>query len=342
MKRIALFLIGLLVLGVSFRPEKIRFEIPDGWPRPTYDFSKNPLTEEKAALGRMLFYDPLLSRNNTISCASCHSPFNAFAHSDHALSHGINDSIGSRNAPGLFNLAWQRSFMWDGAINHLDVQALAPINHPREMGEDFKNVIEKLNGQPSYRGMFYRAFHDSVATGERTLKSISQFMITLVSNQSRYDSAQRGQTTFTTQESNGYSLFKANCANCHQEPLFTNRSFERNGLSVDPQLNDQGRAKVSGDTSDSLRFKVPSLRNVEYTAPYMHDGRFKKLRDVIQYYGSADPASFSIQPTHAIVLTPNQKTDLLAFLLTLSDKKFLMDPSHWDPAMVASRGGNRR
>jgi cytochrome c peroxidase len=153
------------------------FSVPTNWPKPVYDFSKNPLTSQKVELGRALFYDPLLSINNQISCASCHSPFTAFTHVDHDLSHGIDDRIGTRNSPALMNLAWHKSFMWDGAINHLDMQALAPISHPDEMGEKIESVVKKLQQSKNYPTLFLKAFGDTIITGEHTLKAISQFML---------------------------------------------------------------------------------------------------------------------------------------------------------------------
>ena len=156
------------------------FTPPDYFPKPVYDFQQNPLDSSKILLGRSLFYDPILSANNTISCASCHSPFNAFAHTDHDLSHGIFDSIGNRNAPALFNLAWQKMFMWDGAINHLDMQALAPISHKSEMGSNINEVIKKLDKSLAYKDLFLYAFQDSTISTAKILKALSQFQLTLV------------------------------------------------------------------------------------------------------------------------------------------------------------------
>ena len=186
------------------------FIIPKNWPIPKYDFSKNSLTIEKVELGRALFYDPILSGNNTISCASCHSPFTAFAHVDHALSHGIDNRIGNRNAPALMNLAWHNSFMWDGAINHLDVQPLAPISNRDEMDDDIRNVVSKLQTSKIYPALFYKAFGDSIISSEHQLKAISQFLLTVVSANSKYDSVMRNESTFSIQEKNGYKLFQEN------------------------------------------------------------------------------------------------------------------------------------
>ncbi|MBL0341108.1 MAG: c-type cytochrome [Bacteroidetes bacterium] len=304
------------------------FQIPLHWPATEYNFTKNPLDADKVELGRALFYDPILSRNTTISCASCHSQFTAFAHVDHALSHGINDQTGTRNAPALMNLAWQKSFMWDGAINHLDMQALAPISHPLEMDEKLENVVLKLQQSAIYPKLFYKAFGDSLITGEHTLKSISQFLLILVSSNSEYDKVMNGKEVFTEQESIGYKLFQKNCASCHQEPLFTTSEYENNGLPIDAELKDYGRMKISLNPGDSLKFKVPTLRNIEFSFPYMHDGRFKKLSEVLDHYtsGIQNSNTLSEQLQKPIALTSNEKVDLISFLLTLTDKEFLFNP----------------
>lgn len=306
------------------------FEYPSYFPAPVYDFNKNALSEAKIALGRALFYDPILSKDLTISCASCHSPFNAFAHTDHDLSHGIHDQIGTRNAPALFNLAWHTTFMWDGAINHLDMQALAPISHELEMGESIENVVDKLQNSQKYRTLFYHAFKDSIVTGEHVLKAISQFQLTLVSTNSKYDRVQKGAENFTEQEQNGYLLFQKNCNSCHAEPLFSTYKFANNGLPVDTTLNDFGKWKISQQSQDSFLFKIPSLRNLSYTFPYMHDGRFKKLSQVLNHYtnGIQHYTNLSKELKTPIILSSNEKVDLIAFLLTLDDKEFVFNKEH--------------
>ena len=329
--------IGILILiwmSFSFlKKESEKLIYPKDWPKPVYDFKKNPLSKEKILLGRNLFYDPILSRDNSISCASCHSPYNAFTHVDHNVSHGIEDRLGTRNSPTLMNLAWHSSFMWDGAINHLDMQALAPISHPDEMDEKIENVVYKLNQSPKYKLLFLKAFGDSTATGEKTLKAISQFMLTLISANSKYDLVKQKKAAFTTQEKNGYELFKKHCSSCHQEPLFTNLQFENNGLKIDPKLNDFGRMKVTQNPKDSLKFKVPTLRNIEFSYPYMHDGRFKKLNQVLNHYANEVQSSptLSNQLKKPIQLNSNEKVDIIAFLLTLTDKEFLFNPAHGFP-----------
>ncbi|MEZ4886020.1 MAG: cytochrome-c peroxidase [Chitinophagales bacterium] len=308
--------IFIAVLCISF--STLHFEelqYPSHFPKPQYDFTKNLLTPAKIELGRILFYDPILSKDSTISCASCHSPYNAFAHTDHDLSHGINGEIGTRNAPALFNLAWQKTFMWDGAINHLDMQALAPISHEKEMGESIEAVVGKLQNKPLYPPLFFKAFKDSTLTGEHLLKALSQFQLTLVSSNSKYDQVKNGTTEFTEQEQNGYQLFQIHCNSCHTEPLFSSYDFANNGLEVDTTLNDFGRWEISQQSADSLQFKIPSLRNLSFTHPYMHDGRFRKLHQVLNHYTKELQHSPTIAEVlkKPIALTSNEKTDLLAF-----------------------------
>ena len=336
-----LLLLSLLCFAiVAFRSaQDSLFVVPSNFPKPVYDFSKNSLSSNKIQLGRALFYDPILSRDNLISCASCHSQFSAFTHIDHALSHGIDDKIGFRNSPALMNLAWQTSFMRDGAINHLDMLALAPISNPDEMDENITHVVLKLQANKLYPKLFLEAFGDSIITGEHTLKAISQFMLTLVSSNSKYDSVMRKQSVFTTQEKNGYVLFKKNCASCHTEPLFTNENFRDNGLPLDTTLNDFGRYRVTKNPSDSLKFKVPTLRNIEFSHPYMHDGRFQKLSQVLNHYttGIKNNKTLARELQQPIVLTSNEKVDIIAFLLTLSDKSFLFNPTYFYPKDIFSK-----
>ena len=323
-------LIGLAIyLSLSFvkkLTEPLYFEVPKGWPKPHYNFKDNPLTEEGFQLGRNLFYDPILSKDNTISCASCHLQATGFTHVDHALSHGSEGRIGTRNSMALVNLAWSKSFMWDGGVNHLDVQPIAPITSSVEMDETMENVVAKLQKSAKYRNLFEKAFGTSKITGQRVLKALSQFELQLVSANSKYDKVMRKEATFTLQEQKGYELFKTNCASCHNEPLFTSEKFENNGLTVDNTLNDIGRMKISNKQEDYLRFKVPTLRNSQFTFPYMHDGRFKTLTEVVKHYNSlGNNKNLPKQLSKPINLSDNERVDLVAFLKTLTDTEFLFD-----------------
>ncbi len=333
-KLLVVLIAAAAVLACAFNiPGDESFAIPKGWPAPLYDFKANPLTPSKIELGRRLFHDPMLSRDNTISCSSCHLPQTAFTHVDHDLSHGIEGRIGRRNAPALMNLAWGKSFMWDGAVNHLDVQALAPMESHEEMDEGIGNVVTKLQRASSYRLLFKDAYGDTSVTGERTLKALSAFMLTFISADSKYDKVQRGEATFNEWEVSGYTLFKANCASCHKEPLFTNGGFENNGLAPDTTLNDFGRMTVTHNAVDSLKFKVPTLRNVEVSYPYMHDGRFKSLQMVLFHYSSDIHQSPTIAKRlkGGIALSEDDKRCLIAFLKTLTDENFLRRASFGPP-----------
>lgn len=340
-KGFILIIIILFTTAFILKPEEEAiFYIPKGWTKPVYDFTQNPVSPAKVKLGRALFYDPILSRNNTISCASCHSQYTAFAHIDHKLSHGIDDKIGNRNAPSLVNLAWSDQFMWDGSIHHLDAQAIAPISNPLEMDEKMDHVVSKLQASKLYRGLFKEAYGDSLVTGEHTLKAVSQFMTTLISSQSKYDKIQQKVPgySFTESEKKGYRLFQHNCAVCHREPLFTTNQYENNGLQPDSILKDVGRMKITLNPKDSLLFKVPSLRNVEVTAPYMHDGRYANLSMVLFHYTNNiyHTKSLAKPLKKRIVLSEKDKGDLIAFLKTLTDEAFLRNPKYSYPRALFS------
>lgn len=326
---ILLIIVSVLVFSLAFtllRPTPLYLQIPKGWPKTNYDFSKNPLTEEGFQLGRQLFYDPILSKDSTISCASCHLQATGFTHVDHSLSHGIDGKIGDRNSMTMMNLAWSKTFMWDGGVNHLDVQALNPITSPVEMNETLTNVVQKLQKSEKYKSLFVAAFGDEKITGQRVLKALSQFELLLVTANSKYDKVMRKEASFTDQEQNGYQLFKINCASCHTEPLFTNGTFQNNGIPLDTTLNDIGRQRITEKSEDYMKFKVPTLRNIQFTNPYMHDGRFNKLTQVIEHYNSIIVnKSLPKQLQKRMNLTDNERVDLVAFLLTLTDNEFLFN-----------------
>jgi cytochrome c peroxidase len=302
----------------------LAFAKPANFPTPTYDFTKNPLTTEGVALGKKLFYDPILSADNTISCGSCHQQQSAFAHQSHDFSHGIQDKLGTRNAPSLQNLAWQTDFSWDGGIPHLDLFAFNPIENPVEMGETVKNVLLKLENHPEYPNLFKKAFNTEGVTTERLMKALSQFQLQMVSGDSRYDQFINGnQTALNTDEKTGLELFKQHCSSCHKAPLFTDNTFRNNGLQAIG--NDFGRSAITLDTLDSRKFKVPTLRNIEKTAPYMHDGRIRKLEDVVEHYRAGIQSSKTLDNTlkTPIIMSENDKKNIVLFLKTLTDNVFL-------------------
>ncbi len=331
-KTIIIFIAVVFLLGcVAYQPQKLPY--PQHIPASAYNFKENNYKEEKINLGRFLFYDPNLSADGTISCASCHSPYNAFAHTDHNLSHGIKDQIGRRNAPALFNLAWHSSFMWDGAIQHLDMQALAPIEDEREMDSDISQVVAKLQKSPIYPELFRLAYGSNEISSERILKALAVFQLSLTSFDSKYDQVKQQKAIFTEQEEKGYQLFLTHCNTCHTEPLFTNLDFANNGLPLDTTLRDYGKGAITLQAKDSFLFKIPSLRNLSYTYPYMHDGRFSKLSQVLTHYQKGVQKTTNLHPNLAngLPLTANEKVDIIAFLLTLDDAKFVFNPKHQFP-----------
>ncbi len=316
-----------------FKPEKRDIFWPSSWPAPVYNFKKNPPTKEGFELGRALFYDPILSRDSSISCSSCHLSFTGFAHNDHALSHGIEGRIGKRNAPALMNLIWSPVFHWDGGVLHLEQQAINPISQADEMGSSLPEVLKKLNRRPEYRKMFFRAFGDSMIRTDNFLKGLAQFTASLISCRSRYDLYTAGDSNarFSEQEKNGLLLFRKNCSSCHPEPLFTNYTFQNNLIKPDSAAPDSGRFLITGRKEDIFKFKVPALRNIALTYPYMHDGRFRNLKQVLSHYeaiGQAEKGRWSENSPYG----DKEKKDILAFLLTLTDSSFLRNKTFHHPS----------
>ena len=301
--------------------------VPPGFPPMQYDFSRNRLTREGFELGRKLFYEGRLSKDGNFPCASCHQQFAAFATYDHDLSHGFNDQFTTRNAPPLFNLAWNKEMHWDGGINNLEVQPLAPLTAPNEMAEDIGTVIKKLRQDPGYRRLFKAAFGDEIINSQRMLKALAQFLVAMVSANSRYDKMKRGELAFNQFEQKGYEIFQTKCTSCHKEPLFTDLSYRNTGLSLNSTLKDVGRMRITGNPEDSLKFRVPSLRNVMLTAPYGHDGRFFSVSSVLDHYTDGVIISPTIDSLlrNRMELTPADKYYLQEFLYTLTDSTFVTD-----------------
>lgn len=307
------------------------FQKPSNFPDPAYRFTDNEVTRAGFELGRKLFYDPILSQNGTISCGSCHVSYAAFCHPGHRVSHGIHDLLGTRNAPPIMNLAWNTAFMWDGGIFDLDLQPLAPITNHVEMDDTLSNVLAKLRKTSVYPPLFEQAFGSNAITGAPFLKALSQFMTMCVSSRSRYDSVIRKEgPRFNDSEQQGYAVFQKECASCHREPLFTDQGFSNNGLPITTQ-NDLGRYSVTLRPADSFLFKVPSLRNLGYTAPYMHDGRFSTLESVLDHYANGMANTpyvdkrFVANGRVGVTLSGTDKQNLLAFLKTLDDRAFVTD-----------------
>jgi cytochrome c peroxidase len=329
---ILFFIVSLLIIGATrddgygaYAPTPINLVIPPGWPKPTSNiYANNKLTEEGFQLGKKLFNDGRLSKDGEVSCASCHQQFAAFATFDHDLSHGVHNTFSTRNAPGLFNLAWMNELHWDGGINHIEVQPLFPLTAKNEMGETLDSVILKIKKDTAYKRMFKAAFGDASINSQRMLKAIAQFTGSLISANSKYDKVKRGEAVFTPFEEKGYEVFKAKCAACHKEPLFTDNDFHNNGLALN-RFFDIGRQRITQLSSDSLKFKVPSLRNAQLTFPYMHDGRIYSIPQVIEHYRTG---IITDQPTldpllrNRISMTNLEKNELVYFIYTLTDSSF--------------------
>lgn len=311
----------------------LKQEIPDGFPSPVYSFQDHPLSKEGFELGRRLFYDTRLSADNQISCGSCHEQKAGFGTFEHDLSHGVFNSHTDRNAPVLFNLAWNTSFHWDGKFTSLKEEAKQPILGHIEMGETFENINSKIKDDVVYQKLFKKVFNSAVMHPEYIVKALSQFTGSLISANSKYDRYKKGTATFTAQEENGYQLFKAKCASCHQEPLFTDYSYRNIGLPINHHLDDMGRMRVTGKKEDSLKFKVPTLRNTYISSNYMHDGRFGTLQQCINHYRNNVQASATLDPllTNGITLTNAESDDLLLFLRALTDSAFIQDPRFKNP-----------
>ncbi len=308
--------------------------VPANFPPLVYNLANNPPTQIGFELGKKLFYEGKLSSDGIVSCGFCHIQENAFTHHGHTLSHGVNDAIGSRNTPAIQNLAFQSTFMYDGATSHLDLQPIIPFTSKTEMNGNFSNAIAMMKADPEYQKLFKKAFSNGLINPENMLKALSQFMVMITSSNSRFDKYRRQEVSgiLTKEELEGYSLFKQKCTSCHAGDLFTDNSFRNNGLTVNPILNDVGRYRVSEQAEDLYKFKVPSLRNIEKTAPYMHDGRLFTLEAVLEHYNSGVVNSATLDPilnkngNLGIPLTTFEKTKIIAFLKTLTDNEYLTNP----------------
>lgn len=310
------------------------FKRPANFPEPVYNFANNKISKAGFELGRSLFYEGRLSRDNSVSCGSCHIQSAAFTQHGHDVSHGIDDRLGTRNSPPIMNLAWNKAFMWGGGVFDLDLQPIVPITAHEEMDENLENVMAKLRLLPKYSDLFKNAFGSSEINTERMMKALSQFMLLCISSNSKYDQVMRKENNavFSSEEQEGYTLFKQKCASCHSEPLFTDGSFRNNGLAPSA-INDEGLFTATLLQSDRYKFKVPSLRNLRYTAPYMHDGRFLSLNAVLEHYSTQVQNLPNLDPlliqkgSLGISLTATDKNRILAFLQTLNDESFINNQS---------------
>ena len=322
-------------------------QMPSSTPPPAFAAilypADNASTGAGIALGKTLFFDPALSEDGRISCATCHRPELAFS-DGLPVSRGVNDLPGTRNTPGLANIGYfHQPLFWDGRADNLEAQALHPIGSAHEMGGSWPAVIAYLHTQPAYVTAFREAFAGQPIDATRVGRALAQYQRTLVSANSKYDRVQRGEATFTAQEALGNAIFfdygddittefaglpKGECAHCHTPPHFTNQRYENNGLDEVTDLTaftDPGRGAITGQVYDNGRFRNPGLRNVALTAPYMHDGRFTTLEEVVDHYNTGGKYAENRSPNvHPLGLDTAQKAALVAFLHTLTDTSFVI------------------
>jgi len=312
--------------------------------------SDNVLTKQGVQLGKMLFYEKMLSLDNSQSCASCHNQSDGFSDTLQ-FSVGVELLEGTRQAMPIFNMAWHNnSFFWDGRSLLLRDQSLKPIEDPLEMNETLENVITKLSASQMYKNQFIRAFGSEEITSEKMSLALEQFMLSIVSHNSKYDKFLAGEIQLSESEERGRILFEteynpffpelsgADCAHCHGGANFENDQYMNNGLDVDANFTDFGRETATGNLADRATFKVPTLRNIEVTQPYMHDGRFNTLEEVIEHYdahlkqsNTVDPALLQVIDNGGLQLTSQDKVDLVNFLKTLTDESFLQNIEYADP-----------
>jgi cytochrome c peroxidase len=313
-----------------------RLVVPPGFPKPVIP-ADNPMTVEGVALGRRLFYDNLLSANNTMSCANCHLQNHAFT-DPRRFSVGIDSIQGRRNSMPLFNLAWDRHFFWDGGSTNLESQAIDPIVNPIELHQPLSEMLAKLNAHPEYPALFQKAFGSSTIQTAMVVKAIAQFERSIVSADSKFDRYQRGEESLTAQEQQGLALFldveKGDCFHCHtMNGLFTDYEFRNTGL--DMVYADEGRASITLNPNDAGKFKTPSLRNIALTAPYMHDGRFNTLMECVEHYNSGFNNHPNLDPNIATKergrMTQAEMEAIVAFLNTLTDYSLTQNPNFSAP-----------
>jgi cytochrome c peroxidase len=343
---------GVDLTGIPCDPTGHDLVIPPGLPS-MHIPADNPLTKQGIELGRFLFYDPILSADSTISCATCHDMKYNFA-DDKALAIGINGQVGPRGSMPLINVGFfNNGLFWDGRSPNLEEQALHPVENALEMGESWDHVLAKLQNHSTYQKMFREAFcinNSQEISKELAAKALAQFQRTLISANSRFDQKryQNNPDPFlwSDEEVDGYLIYfddatgsevLGHCAHCHDgQALLSSERFENNGIQEVATLNDfpdKGLGAITGKLADNGKFKAPSLRNIELTAPYMHDGRFKTLEEVIEHYNSgghyADNLLLaSIQPLN---LTATDKANLLAFLKTFTDTSYYSNPAFQNP-----------
>lgn len=313
---------------ISYDNPEIALNIPADFPEVNSFVRLNKPTKYGVELGKKLFSEKRFSADNTISCASCHIQANAFTDGK-PQAIGIEGRVGLRNTPSIQNLMFMKFFNWDGSKLQLETQPLVPIITHEEMDSSILEAIEKIKSDPEYKDLFQKAFGDPTITPDRIYKSIAQFEYTLISANSKYDKVKHGkEEKFTTSEAAGYATFQQKCVSCHSTELFTDQGFRNIGFPLNTNTNEAGRGRVTGISSDFMSFRVPTLRNVEYTAPYGSFGQFPTLKSVLDYFDNGVLDADNLDPVFKnnggkIPLTEEEKTNLIAFMKTLSDNAFL-------------------
>ncbi|RIJ33519.1 cytochrome-c peroxidase [Pontibacter oryzae] len=305
---------------------------------------RNPFTVEGVELGRMLFYDPILSVNNQVSCASCHQQGKAFSDGTALSVAGVTGNPLKRHAPALLNLAWMDGLFWDGGAKDIESLVFGPITHPDEMGQDLKALASELQQHPKYPGLFRLAFGSDSITSARIARALAQFQRTLISANSRYDKYVRQEAggQLSGPELQGLALFKQHCASCHTSDFFTDQAYHNNGLdaafSAEFEELAFGRGRITRQQQDIGKYKTPTLRNIALTAPYMHDGRFATLDEVVEHYRTGVVSSPSLAPELkqpngqlGIPITKEEKEKIILFLNTLTDEDFVHNQAFTNP-----------
>lgn len=320
--------------GVSY----LHLKVPEGFPQVVLS-KDNPITEEGVELGKKLFFDPILSKNNNVSCGSCHLQSMSFS-DNRKLSVGTNGENTKFHSMPLFNMAWMNEFFWNGRAKSREEQALKPVVNPLEMDLSWTEAVARLQGDSDYPFLFNLAFGTFQIDSTLVAKALVQFEMTLISSNSKYDRFKRGEQAFTLEEEYGYTIFNTelgDCFHCHMDNgLVTDNGFHNNGLDTDADLK-PGLFEVTNNPDDFGRFKTPTLRNLVFTAPYMHDGRFETIDQVIDFYSDSVQVNQTVdvlmKKAHqgGISLKPDQKAALKAFLLTMTDSTILTNPAYQDP-----------
>ena len=314
--------------------------------------ANNPVTAEGVELGRYLFYDPILSSDSTMSCASCHKQQSAFSDSPNQYSKGREGATMKRNTMPLFNLAWYPAFFWDGRAVSIEEQVFHPVRTYSEMNLQWNDAAVRLEKSKFYKALFTESFGNRKIDSIQISNAIAQFLRTLISHQSKYDQVLKGKAYFSKDEYDGFVLVndqtKGDCIHCHitdGDALGTTLVFSNNGIDSIYKAQDyidKGRGAITGKSTDNGKFIVPSLRNLAFTSPYMHDGRFRTLEEVIEFYTSGIKLSANIDSKMAYAhrggtkLTEEEKKKVIAFLLTLSDSSFILNPEFGNPFLKPS------